>query len=138
MLYSNNKNVTNNSFALKTTSNPQLEQLIEESFECNKVFLNSRLTAQLLGALLKVNSREITAIVKNKYGISFRDYINIFRLNYIKEEYLDKGLLKKYSLEYIIEKGGFGTRQSFYVSIKKHINCHPKDFLNSKTCLIQL
>ncbi|RVU25953.1 helix-turn-helix domain-containing protein [Sandaracinomonas limnophila] len=103
-------------------------ETIDQYFSENEVFLNSQLTAELLSSALHLHSRTIGNSIRRKYGISFRDYINLKRLAYIEKNFLINGDYKKYSLDYIGECAGFGTRQSFYLAVKKHYNCTPKEF----------
>ncbi len=103
---------------------------VDEYFESSEIYLNSKLSADLLGSLLKQNPRIIGAAIRFKYGISFRDYINSRRIQYIEETFIQNKDFHKYSLDYIGEKAGFGTRQGFYIAFKKLKNTTPKEYFN--------
>jgi YesN/AraC family two-component response regulator len=101
---------------------------IDSYFDNSQIFLNSKLSADLLGTLLKQNPRMIGASIRLKHGMSFRDYINLRRIQYIEETFLSTNEYRKYSLDYIGERAGFGTRQGFYIALKKLKNCTPKEY----------
>ncbi|MEY2792665.1 MAG: hypothetical protein RJA76_657 [Bacteroidota bacterium] len=108
-----------------------LVKTVDQYFEENHIYLNSKLSADLLGSLLKQNPRLIGAAIRFKYGISFRDYINNRRIQYIEDNFIKNYEFHKYSLDYIGEKAGFGTRQGFYIAFKKLKNTTPKEYFDN-------
>ncbi len=105
---------------------------VDEYFITTEVFLNSQLTAELLGSLTGHPHRLIGQAIKNTHGISFRDYLNNYRIAYIEEKLSDPAYLAKSSIETIAEASGFGSRQSFYTAFKKAKGCTPKEYFNSR------
>jgi AraC-like DNA-binding protein len=105
---------------------------IEAYFRTTEVFLNSQLTAELLGSLTGHPHRMIGQAIKHTHGISFRDYLNNYRISYIEEKLSDPTYLAKSSIETIAEASGFGSRQSFYTAFKKAKGCTPKEFFSSR------
>ena len=109
-----------------------LAEKIEEYFKTTEVFLNSQLTAELLGSLTGHPHRMIGQAMKHAHGISFRDYLNNYRISYIEEKLSDPAYLAKSSIETIAEASGFGSRQSFYTAFKKAKGCTPKEYFSSR------
>ena len=109
-----------------------LASKVDEYFKTTEVFLNSQLTAELLGSLTGQPHRLIGQAIKHTHGISFRDYLNNYRIAYIEEKLSDPAYLAKSSIETIAEASGFGSRQSFYTAFKKAKGCTPKEYFNSK------
>jgi AraC-like DNA-binding protein len=70
--------------------------------------------------------------MKHTHGISFRDYLNNYRISYIEEKLSDPAYLAKSSIETIAEASGFGSRQSFYTAFKKAKGCTPKEYFSSR------
>ena len=105
---------------------------VDEYFKTTEVFLNSQLTAELLGSLTGHPHRLIGQAIKHTHGISFRDYLNNYRIAYIEEKLSDPVYLAKSSIETIAEASGFGSRQSFYTAFKKAKGCTPKEYFNSR------
>ena len=109
-----------------------LASKVDEYFKTTEVFLNSQLTAELLGSLTGQPHRLIGQAIKHTHGISFRDYLNNYRIAYIEEKLSDPNYLAKSSIETIAEASGFGSRQSFYTAFKKAKGCTPKEYFNSR------
>jgi AraC-like DNA-binding protein len=105
---------------------------VDEYFKTTEVFLNSQLTAELLGSLTGHPHRLIGQAIKHAHGISFRDYLNNYRISYIEYKLSDPSYLAKSSIETIAEASGFGSRQSFYTAFKKAKGCTPKEYFNSR------
>lgn len=110
----------------------QLAAKVEDYFKTTEVFLNSQLTAELLGSLTGHPHRMIGQAIKHAHGISFRDYLNNYRISYIEEKLSDPTYLAKSSIETIAEASGFGSRQSFYTAFKKAKGCTPKEYFSSR------
>ncbi len=110
----------------------QLAAKVEAYFTTTEVFLNSQLTAELLGSLTGHPHRMIGQAIKHVHGISFRDYLNNYRISYIEEKLSDPTYLAKSSIETIAEASGFGSRQSFYTAFKKAKGCTPKEYFSSR------
>ncbi len=110
----------------------QLAVKVEDYFKTTEVFLNSQLTAELLGSLTGHPHRMIGQAIKHTHGISFRDYLNNYRISYIEEKLSDPSYLAKSSIETIAEASGFGSRQSFYTAFKKAKGCTPKEYFSSR------
>jgi AraC-like DNA-binding protein len=110
----------------------QLAAKVEAYFTTTEVFLNSQLTAELLGSLTGHPHRMIGQAIKHVHGISFRDFLNNYRISYIEEKLSDPAYFAKSSIETIAEASGFGSRQSFYTAFKKVKGCTPKEYFNTK------
>ena len=109
-----------------------LADKIEAYFKTTEVFLNSQLSAELLGSLTGHPHRMIGQAIKLKHNISFRDFLNNYRIAYIEEQMAKPDFLAKSSIEAIAEASGFGSRQSFYTAFRKAKGCTPKEYFNSK------
>ena len=109
-----------------------LAEKVDEYFKTTEVFLNTQLTAELLGSLTGHPHRLIGQAIKQKHGISFRDYLNNYRIAYIEEKLSDPSYWAKSSIETIAEASGFGSRQSFYTAFKKAKGCTPKQYFRSR------
>lgn len=105
---------------------------VEAYFKTTEVFLNSQLTAELLGSLTGHPHRLIGQAIKFHFGMSFRDYLNNYRIQYIEDKLMDPQILQKSSIESIAEASGFGSRQSFYTAFRKAKGCTPKEYFVSK------
>jgi len=104
---------------------------IENYFVETEVFLNSQLSVELLGSLTGLPHRKISLAIKLKFNLSFRDYLNGYRIEYLENHLINTDTLSKLSFEVIAESAGFGSRQSFYLAFKKHRKTTPKEYFRS-------
>ncbi len=108
----------------------ELAAKIEDYFRTTEVFLNSQLSAELLGSLTGHPHRQIGHAIKFVHNISFRDYLNNYRIQYLEERLLDPKSEIKSSIETLAESAGFGSRQSFYTAFRKAKGCTPKEYFS--------
>jgi AraC-like DNA-binding protein len=109
-----------------------LAEKVEDYFKTTEVFLNSQLSAELLGSLTGHPHRQIGQAIKRVHNISFRDYLNNYRIQYLEERLLDPKSDAKSSIETLAESAGFGSRQSFYTAFRKAKGCTPKEYFSSR------
>lgn len=94
----------------------------------DKVFLNKKLTIQKLSRLLEINQRVLSQIINRHYKLSFREFINQYRVEEVKSKLTDK----KYhhmSILGIALDCGFNSEASFYRIFKKNTGLSPKKFI---------
>lgn len=104
---------------------------IDNHFIETEVFLNSQLSVELLGSLTGISHRKISLAIKLKFNLSFREYLNNYRIEYLENHLINQETLSKLSFEVIAESAGFGTRQSFYSAFKKHRGSTPKEYFKA-------
>ncbi|MDU8885324.1 helix-turn-helix domain-containing protein [Yeosuana sp. MJ-SS3] len=76
---------------------------------------------------LGIPEYQISQIINEVSGKSFRDFINMFRVEEAKRILLDSH--NKYSIEGIAKESGFHSRASFYSAFKKHTQLTPTQYL---------
>jgi AraC-like DNA-binding protein len=109
----------------------RIADAVDKYFMDTEVFLNSQLSVELLGSLTGLPHRKISLAIKLKFNLSFRDYLNGYRIEYLENHLINTDTLSKLSFEVIAESAGFGSRQSFYSAFKKHRKTTPKEYFKS-------
>ncbi len=104
---------------------------IDNYFIETEVFLNTQLSVELLGSLTGIPHRKISLAIKLKFNLSFREYLNNYRIEYLENHLINQETLSKLSFEVIAESAGFGTRQSFYSAFKKYRGSTPKEYFKA-------
>jgi AraC-like DNA-binding protein len=104
---------------------------VDKYFMDTEVFLNSQLSVELLGSLTGLPHRKISLAIKLKFNLSFRDYLNGYRIEYLENHLINEETLRKLSFEVIAESAGFGSRQSFYSAFKKYRGSTPKEYFKA-------
>jgi AraC-like DNA-binding protein len=103
---------------------------VEAYFKSTQVYLNSQLTVELLGTFTGIPHRTLSLAIKHVHGISFRDYLNNYRIAYIEENFSNPKLGGQSTVEKLAKEAGFGSRQGFYSAFKKAKGCTPKEYFS--------
>ncbi|MFT7239661.1 MAG: AraC-like DNA-binding protein [Cyclobacteriaceae bacterium] len=97
----------------------------------DKVFLNPKLSSYKLSMLLGVSQKNLSVAINQRYNVSFRDFINNYRLDEIKSK-LNNADYHHMSIFGIALECGFNSEASFYRIFKKNIGISPKEFIQKK------
>lgn len=110
-----------------TTSGKEAElmRLLNQIMQYEELFLNEKLTVERVANQLGVKSYRVSRAIKETHGISFTDFINSYRLDYIDRKLKEDPIWKSYSIESMAFQAGFGSRTSFYAAFKKMHNTSP-------------
>ena len=94
----------------------------------DKVFLNSKLTIRELSNILDIPERYLSQTINQYFKISFRDFINNYRLEEVKSKLNDKNFSHKSILGIALESG-FNSEASFYRIFRNNTGLSPKEFI---------
>jgi AraC-like DNA-binding protein len=105
----------------KTEYCEKLEAYLAEQ----KPFLRKRLTLSDLSAELDLPSYILSGLLNNHYRQNFNDFINDYRIAYVKERMKSGSEWKSLSMEGLALESGFSSRTAFYTAFKKRMNMSP-------------
>lgn len=100
----------------------KLEKYLQE-----KPYQNSKITIEDFADVLGTNTRYLSQIINEHYGINFFTFINNFRIEEAKKILLTKEG-NMYTIEAIANMVGFHSKSSFNTSFKKLTGYTPSDF----------
>jgi len=109
----------------------QLFSKIENALYENQGFLREDITLQTLSDATDISPRKISACLKNVKNVSFPDYINSLRIQYIEEKVASDPIWSKYTFEAMAFECGFGSRSNFYQVFKKLKGVSPKTYFEN-------
>ena len=109
----------------------QLFSKIENALYENQGFLREDITLQTLSDATDISPRKISACLKNVKNVSFPDYINSLRIQYIEEKVASDPIWSKYTFEAMAFECGFGSRSNFYQVFKKLMGVSPKTYFEN-------
>lgn len=120
------------SLAIKLSKNEMLtiEKYLLEKLENDAVYLDNLLTIKKLAAQLDVTSENLSLVVNQKFEMGFRDLINSYRVNRVKELLSEKNKPARSILDLALESG-FNSQASFYRAFNKHEGMSPKTYLSN-------
>jgi AraC-like DNA-binding protein len=103
---------------------------LESYFEDKKPFLRQGYTIANMSAELGVPLYLLSAFINQEYGQSFNEFINGYRVQYVKEVILNEPDADLYTLEALGKKAGFNSRSTFIAAVKKKTGLTPSAFLH--------
>jgi YesN/AraC family two-component response regulator len=121
----------NETSANKIKLNFQLFTKIENTLHENQGFLREDITLQTLSDATDISPRKISACLKQVKDLSFPDYINSLRIQYIEEKVASDPIWSKYTFEAMAFECGFGSRSNFYQVFKKLKGVSPKTYFEN-------
>jgi len=110
--------------------NPKIDnyksKLLKE-MEDRQVFLDPSLTLSSLAAKLDISSRQLSRIINEHLGKRFSDFVNGYRVEYVKDKLNDKAY-DHYAILSIGLEAGFNSKTTFYSAFKKYTGLNPVQF----------
>ncbi len=105
---------------------------LEELFATHRVFLDTDLTLEKVASQIKISSKELSRTTSYVYQLSFPDFVNTWRINYILEKRREDDAWQNYSQDLLAEQAGFGSRQGLYNAINRIHGMTPAAYFASK------
>lgn len=102
--------------------------LIEEK----ALYLETDLTIVGLANLLDTNSKYLSQAINHHLEISFVDFINTYRIEYAKEQLLNKRN-ERLTIEAIGNLAGFKSKSAFFRAFKKITNSTPNQYIKQQS-----
>lgn len=107
---------------------------LKKTMNIDKAFLSPILNVDKLANMLNITSRDLSKIINEEYKKSFRDFINEYRIEEVKNQ-LKSSVYKHKSILGIATECGFNSEASFYRIFKKVTNKSPKEFINDNNAI---
>ena len=117
----------------QTETNEKVKKIldqIEKYFLEKKPFLDFEFTQKDLAEDLDLSNYQIRTTLNSAYSISFSDYVNYHRINYLVTMISEDSKWKTYSTINLSKSIGFKSSNSFYLAFKKFLGKTPKEFLD--------
>ena len=102
---------------------PKLTQLMDEE----KIYLNPDLTLSELAKSLKIHSNHLSRIINERFGFSFNDFINSYRIKEAQHLLSDPQNRRKTITE-IMYDCGFYSKSVFNTAFKKFTGFTPSEY----------
>ncbi len=103
-------------------------QIIAQALQTDRVYLNPTLTAKELAQQLGLSQAHLSAVVNQYFQKSFRELINDYRIEEVKQKLQDSDY-EHLSILGIALESGFNSEASFYRIFKKNTGLTPKAYL---------
>ena len=115
----------------KNVNQEILKDKLLKLFEEDAIYRDSNLKMTELSVLLQTNRTYISALINTEFSCSFNEFVNRYRILESKKLLTDIEY-KRFTLEHIYEKSGFGSIQTFIRVFKKLEKVTPGAYRNQK------
>jgi AraC-like DNA-binding protein len=105
---------------------------LEELFASEKVFLDAGLTLEIVAHKIQVSTKSLSRTTSYMYKLSFPDFVNSWRINYIIEKRKADAAWQNYSQDMLAEQSGFGSRQGLNNAVNRLYDTTPAAYFASK------
>lgn len=102
--------------------------IILDYFETKKPYLKKGLNISHLAVEINIPTRLISFIINQHFEMRFNEFINKYRVSYIKEKINEK-YLDSFTLNSLASEAGFSNLTTFIAAFKKIENCTPSEYL---------
>jgi AraC-like DNA-binding protein len=120
--------------------NKELEewgQKLESHINKHQSFRHKDVRLQSLAKEIGLSSHKLSIVLNSYFNKSFIDYINQYRVNWIKGSIRNPDIMQNFTLEALAYSAGFSSRSAFYSSFKKLVGMSPVEYsktLNQEKC----
>jgi AraC-like DNA-binding protein len=121
-------NLTSLAKKLSQSHAQEIEKQLIEKLDKDAIYLDESITLKQLAADLEVTSESLSLVVNQKFEMGFRDLINSYRVNRVKQRLADNKNADISILDLALDSG-FNSQASFYRAFKKFEGMSPKAYL---------
>ncbi|RQO71466.1 hypothetical protein DBR40_16810 [Pedobacter sp. KBW01] len=119
------------SFTVQEERNKELEMWEEKlrtHMDTHQSFRDKAIRLQSLAQEIGLSSHKLSIVLNNYINKSFIDYINQYRINWIKESLRNPEIVQNFTLEALAYSAGFSSRSAFYNAFKKLVGVSPVEY----------
>lgn len=109
------------------TQNEELVAHLHKLFEEDKVFLRPDIRIDDVAAMLLTNRTYVTRLMRQEYGLSFIEYINVARIQYSQKLLYSSRM----TLDEVAERSGFQSTSNYCRAFKRYIGATPLNWLQA-------
>ncbi|TCD29010.1 helix-turn-helix domain-containing protein [Pedobacter psychrodurus] len=94
----------------------------------HQLFRHKDIRLHALAQKIGLSSHELSVVLNSHFNKSFIDYINQYRVNWIKDSIRNPEIMQNFTLEALAYSAGFSSRSAFYNSFKKLVGMSPVEY----------
>lgn len=100
-----------------------------DSLELKKKFLSNSFKLVNVAKQMNTNTTYLSQIINQYKGVSFSEYVNNLRINYILTELEKNPVIRKYNIEVISKEIGYKSCTTFINAFKKRVHMTPSEYI---------
>jgi AraC-like DNA-binding protein len=103
-------------------------RIILDYFETQKPYLKKGLNISQVAVEINISSKLISFIINQHFEMRFNEFINKYRVSYIKEK-INENYLDSFTLNSLASEAGFSNQTTFIAAFKKNEKFTPSEYL---------
>jgi len=103
-------------------------QKLELYVNKHQLFRQKDIRLHSLAQKIGISSHVLSMVLNSYFNKSFIDYINQYRVNWIKDSIRNPEIMQNFTLEALAYSAGFSSRSAFYNSFKKLVGMSPLEY----------
>ncbi|MGM9477334.1 helix-turn-helix domain-containing protein [Pedobacter sp. GSP4] len=118
-------------FAVQECRNKELagwSEKLEKHMATNQSYRDKGIRLYSLAEEIGLSSHKLSIVLNSYINKSFIDYINQYRVNWIKESIRNPEIMQNFTLEALAYSAGFSSRSAFYSAFKKLVGMSPVEY----------
>ncbi|MBB4806850.1 AraC-like DNA-binding protein [Chryseobacterium defluvii] len=100
-----------------------------ELMESGEKFLSNKFKLANVAKQLNTNTAYLSQIINQHKGMSFSEYVNTLRIDYVLKELQENPKFRKYTIQTISEEVGYKSPTTFINSFKSRVNMTPSSYI---------
>lgn len=113
-----------------TTTKHQL-YILTKAMKEERVFQQKKISLNSIAEQLKLSPHQLSSLINEHYQQNFTDFINSYRINFIKDQLKSKSNFQQTTIEALGYEAGFSSKSSFFAVFKKQTGLSPLSFANA-------
>lgn len=102
-----------------------------EQFEIDQKFLDKEYTVEILATQFKTNSNYLSRVINEMKNLTFTQYINSLRINYLLVKLENEKKYANYTIQALSELCGYNSVQTFTRAFTNQTKMKPSNFLKT-------
>ena len=113
-----------------------LLQQVADFMQETACFKDKTIKVHTLAVRLGIPAYKLSQALNTFAKTSFNDFVNQYRIAYLKEQLEKEELLQHYTMEALALQAGFASRSGFYKAFKKMEGISPKEYLAATKAIV--
>ncbi len=104
--------------------------ILTKAMKEGQIFQQKKISLNTLAEQLQLSVHQVSSLINEHYQQNFTDFINTYRINYIKDQLKNKANFQQTTIEALGYEAGFSSKSSFFAVFKKQTGHSPLSFAN--------
>ncbi|KQC00451.1 helix-turn-helix domain-containing protein [Pedobacter sp. Hv1] len=105
--------------------------VLTKAMKEDKIFQQKKISLNAIAAQLNLSTHQLSSLINEHYQQNFTDFINTYRINFIKDQLRSKANFQQTTIEALGYEAGFSSKSSFFAVFKKQTGLSPLSFANT-------